>query len=80
MCLRIIQCSVFEATVFCLGEKQGMIVNDDCSLWNSRVSDFLMLVWERREEISYGEGSAYKVLQSNPTVECEANGNNCYGS
>ena len=25
--------SIFDKMVFCLGEKQRMIVNDDCSLW-----------------------------------------------
>ena len=49
--------SVLDKTVFCLGEKQGMIVNDDCSLWYNRVGDFLMLVWERRKENLYGKGS-----------------------
>ena len=67
------RCSVLDKTVFCLGEKQGMIVNNDCSLWYNRVGVFLMSVWERRKEISYGEGSVYKVSQNNPTIKCEAN-------
>ena len=48
-----IHCSVFNKMIFCLGEKQGMIVNDDCSSWYNRVhvGDFLMSVWERRKEI-----------------------------
>ena len=46
---------------FCLGKKQGMIVNNDCSSWYNGVSDFLMSVWERRKEILYGKGSACKV-------------------
>ena len=25
--------SVFDKAVFCLGEKQGVLVNDDCSSW-----------------------------------------------
>ena len=25
--------SIFNKTAFCLGEKQGMLVNDDCSSW-----------------------------------------------
>ena len=57
-----------------------MIKNDDRSPWYNRVGDFLMSVWERRKEILYSELSAYKVSQSNPTLECKANGNNCYGS
>ena len=72
-------CSILDKTVFCLEEKQGMIVNDDCSLWYNRIDDFLMSAWERRKEILYDEGSAYKISQNDPTYECEANGNNCYG-
>ena len=34
-----------------------------------------MSVWERRMEILYGEGSACKVSQNDPTLKCEANGN-----
>ena len=33
-------CSGLDKTVVRLGEKQGMIVNDDCSLWYNRVGDF----------------------------------------
>ena len=69
--------SILDKKVFCLGENQGMIVNDDCSLWYNRVGDFLMSVWERRKD---GErGSVCKVSQNDPTLECEANGNNCNG-
>ena len=32
--------SIFDKTAFCLGEKQGMLVNDECSSWYSRVGDF----------------------------------------
>ena len=56
-----------------------MIVNDDCSLWYNRIGDFFMSVWDRRKEILYGKGSACKVSQNNPTLECKANNNNCYG-
>ena len=66
--------------VLCLGEKLGMIVKDDCSSWCNRVGDFFwMPVWERRKEILYGEGSACKVSWRDPALECETNGNNCYG-
>ena len=56
-------------TVFCLGEKQGKIVNNDCSLWYNRVGDFFVSVWERRKEILYGEESLYKVSRNDPTLE-----------
>ena len=71
--------SILDKTIFCLGEKQGMIVNDDCNSWYNRVGDSLMLVWEKRKELLYGEGSACKVSQNDPTLECEASGSNCNG-
>ena len=33
--------SIFDTSVFCLGEKQGMLLNDECSSWYNRVGDFL---------------------------------------
>ena len=33
--------SIVDKTVFCLGEKQGMVINDECSSWYNRVGDFL---------------------------------------
>ena len=32
--------SIFDKTEFCLGEKQGMLVNDKCSPWYDRVGNF----------------------------------------
>ena len=61
--------SVLDMMVFFLEEKQGMKVNDDCSLWYNRVDDFLMSVWKRRKEISYGKGLACKLSQNNPKFE-----------
>ena len=29
----VIHGSIFDKAVFCLGEKQGMLVNDECSSW-----------------------------------------------
>ena len=69
--------STFDKAVFCLGEKQGMLVNDECSSWYNKV-DFLMSVWDRRKEILYGNGSIGEVGQNNPTPECEVNGTECY--
>ena len=45
--------SIFDKAVFCLGEKQGMLVNDECSSWYNKVGDFLMSVWDKRKEIFY---------------------------
>ena len=36
---------LIKLAVFCLGEKQGMLINDKCSFWYSRVGDFLWSVW-----------------------------------
>ena len=70
--------SIFDKTVFCLGEKQGMLINDECSSWYNRVGDFLMSVWDRRKEILYGNGLVGEVNRNNPTPECEVNGTECY--
>ena len=40
----------------CLGEKQGMLIDDECSSWHNRAGDFLKSVWDRRKEILYGNG------------------------
>ena len=31
---------IFAKTAFHLGEKLGMLVNDECILWNNRVGEF----------------------------------------
>ena len=31
---------IFHRTAFCLGEKQGMLVNNGCSSWQNRVGNF----------------------------------------
>ena len=31
--------SIFDKTSFCLGEKEGMLVNNECSAWYNRVGD-----------------------------------------
>ena len=49
-----------------LGEKQGMLVNDECSSCYSKVGDFFMSVWNRRKEILYGNGSIGQVGQTTP--------------
>ena len=42
---------IMDKAVFSLGQKQGMLVNDECSLWSNSVGDFLMSIWDRRKEI-----------------------------
>ena len=58
--------SILDKAVFCLGKKRGMLVNDECSSWYSRVGDCLMSVWDRRKEILYDSGSLGEVRQSTP--------------
>ena len=73
-----IDSSIFDKAVFCLGEKQDMLINDEDSSWYNEIGDFLMSVWERRKEILYGNGPPIEVSQNNPTPECEVNGTRCY--
>ena len=65
--------SIFNKTVVCFGEKQGMSVNDKCSSWYNKVGNFLMSVWDRREEILYGSGLVSEVGQNILIPECEVN-------
>ena len=44
------QCLLSWIKLFCLGEKQGMLVNNECRSWYNRVGDFLLSVWEEREK------------------------------
>ena len=72
--------SILNKTVFCLGEWQGILVNDECSSWYNKVGNFLLSVWDRRKELLYGNGSSCGMGRTNPThSECEANGTECYG-
>ena len=34
--------SVSDKVVFCLGERQGVLVDDECDSWYNRVGDFLL--------------------------------------
>ena len=36
--------SLFDKTAFCLGEKEGMLVNVECSSWCNRVGYFLVSI------------------------------------
>ena len=50
--------SIFDKTAFCLGEKEVMLVNDECSSCYNRVGDFLISVCDRRKQLLYADGSA----------------------
>ena len=45
--------SVFDKTTFSLEEKQGKLVNAECSSWYNRVGDSLVSVWDSRRVILY---------------------------
>ena len=36
--------SIFGNTAFCLGEKQSMLVNDECSSWYNRVGNYFFSI------------------------------------
>ena len=36
--------NIFNKAVFCLGEKQAMLVNNECSSWYNRAGDIAMSV------------------------------------
>ena len=72
--------SIVYKSVFCLGEKQGLIVSDECSSWYNEVGSFIMSIWEVRKGILYGIGLPSGIVQTNPALGREANGSNTYGS
>ena len=57
-----------------------MLINDECSSWYNKSRRFLMSVWNRRKEILYDNGLVVEVNRSNPTLECEVDGTECYDS
>ena len=59
-------------------EKQGMLVNDECSSWYNRVGDYTVSVCSRRKESLYVNGSACMTRQNNPTPENMVNDTECY--
>ena len=70
--------SIFDKAVFCLGCKQGMLVNDECGFWYKRIGDFLFTVLEERKKHDIVADQKWAQLDE-PTSECEANGTECYG-
>ena len=71
--------SPFNKSVFCLGEKQGMLLNDECSSWYNREGEYLLSVWEKKNRILFSSESTNGISWMNPTSECEANDTECYG-
>ena len=69
--------SNFAKTAFRLGEKQGRLVNDECSCCYNRVGNFKVSTWDRRKQVLYTNISApllqseWSMALSAMTVECE---------
>ena len=65
--------SIFDKTAFCLGQKQGMLENGECSSWYNRAADFLVSVWVRRKHLHTITPlhSAWSIALRVMTVECE---------
>ena len=72
--------SIFDKTAFYLEEKQGMLVNNECSSWCNTVSDFLVSVWDGRKQLFCIDGAVCMPRQNNPTPECVVNGTEYYDS
>ena len=72
------QCLFFK-TAFCLGEKHGMLVNNECSSWYNRVGNFLVSIWDTRKQLLYTDRLACMTQQNNPTPPGRVvNGTECY--
>ena len=57
--------SIFDETVACLGEKQGMLVSAESSSWDDGVyRRILRSVWKTRKENSYNNVSVSEVSQN----------------
>ena len=50
---------IFIQTMFCLGEKQVVLVSNECSSLHNKVSNFYYQFWERKQETLYSNGSAW---------------------
>ena len=46
---RFFRSSAFDKAVFCLGEKQHMLVKDECIPWYNRVGNFFLICIEQKE-------------------------------
>ena len=59
---------IFDKTVVCLREKQGVMVNDDWNSWYNRVGDFLMLAYERKEKFCMVRDQLVRILVATPLL------------
>ena len=68
-----------DKTAFCLGEKQGMLVNGECSSWYNRVGDFLKYQFGIRAKKFFVMAMDWHARhnRTTPTPECMVNGIEC---
>ena len=72
--------SIFDKAVFCLGEKQGMLVYYECSSWYNRVGDFLLVVWDGRKKFYMVMDQYARSVRPTPLQSVRSNGTECYSS
>ena len=65
----ILRFKLINYAFICLGEKEGMLINDECSSWHNRVGNFLVSIWDRRKQLLYTDRSACMTQQINPTLQ-----------
>ena len=69
--------SIFDKAVFCLGGKQGMLVNDERSSWCDSIGDFNVSL-ELEERNFIWQWISSRVSRNNTTPECKVNETECY--
>ena len=70
--------SILDQAVICLGEKQGMLINDECGSWYNRGGDFLLLVWEEKKKL-YSSGPKTGSVRPTPLQIVRSMGIDYYG-
>ena len=69
----------WREAVVCLGANKDVLVEDECRSWYNRVGDFVLLVWNEREEIWFSNRGSVEASLTNPTPACAINGTLCLG-
>ena len=72
--------SIFNETAFYFGEKQGMLVNDDCSFWYNRVRDSEYQCGIEEKNFCMARDQYAWPDKNNPTLKCVVIGTECYNS
>ena len=64
--------------MFCLGEKQGMMLNNECSSWYNRLGDFSINLGKKKTLIVHQQISMYGPTKQLTPAEYVVNGTECY--